>query len=134
MNSKLFTSLITVILLTSCNNKDSKNLDSESVENTPVIPVIAQTPELKEITLYLETIGQLIPSILMEVYPQVSGSLEEVLVKEGQWVEQGTPLFIIDQTPYKIKIQEDLLLTNYKIIIKILNQIIHPIKEIKTKD
>jgi len=33
----------------------------------------------------------------------------------------------------KIKTQEVLLLTNNKIIIKILNQIIHQIKEILTK-
>lgn len=37
----------------------------------------------------------------IEVYPQVSGTLERLCVTEGQKVSQGQTLFIIDQVPYQ---------------------------------
>ncbi len=36
----------------------------------------------------------------VEVYPQVSGTLQELRVTEGQEVRKGQSLFIIDQVPY----------------------------------
>ena len=35
------------------------------------------------------------------IYPQVSGTISKVCVKEGEVVRQGQLLFIIDQVPYK---------------------------------
>lgn len=41
----------------------------------------------------------------VEVYPQVSGKITEVCVKEGQRVRKGQTLFVIDQVPYKAALQ-----------------------------
>ncbi len=41
----------------------------------------------------------------IDIYPQVSGTISEVCVVEGQRVEKGQPLFIIDQVPYKAALQ-----------------------------
>ena len=38
-------------------------------------------------------------------YPQVSGTIFELCVNEGQTVSKGQPLFIIDQVPYKAALQ-----------------------------
>jgi multidrug efflux system membrane fusion protein len=73
---------------------------------SPAVPVIAVTPAVRDITVYLESIGTLQPSVLMEVRPQIEGILMEVLTSEGQWVVPGTPLFKIDPKPYAIKVQE----------------------------
>ena len=35
------------------------------------------------------------------IYPQVSGTISELCVNEGQQVSKGQTLFIIDQVPYK---------------------------------
>lgn len=35
------------------------------------------------------------------IYPQVSGTISELCVTEGQQVSKGQTLFIIDQVPYK---------------------------------
>lgn len=72
----------------------------------PAIPVIAAAPIVKDITVYLESIGTLHPSVLMEVRPQIEGTLMDVLTSEGQWVVQGIPLFKIDPKPYANKIRE----------------------------
>ena len=39
------------------------------------------------------------------IYPQVSGTISELCVNEGQQVSKGQTLFIIDQVPYKAALQ-----------------------------
>lgn len=41
----------------------------------------------------------------IDIYPQASGFISEVVVKEGQRVRKGETLFIIDQVPYKAALQ-----------------------------
>ncbi len=41
----------------------------------------------------------------IDIYPQVSGFISEVCVKEGEKVRKGQTLFIIDQVPYKAALQ-----------------------------
>lgn len=41
----------------------------------------------------------------VEIFPQVSGKLISVDVKEGQRVKKGQTLFVIDQMPYKAALQ-----------------------------
>ena len=37
----------------------------------------------------------------IEIYPQVGGTLQQLLVTEGQRVSKGQELFVIDQVPYR---------------------------------
>lgn len=89
-------------LLLGCDSKQ----EAMVMEAAPAIPVKAAVPTIKDITVFLESIGTLEPSVFMEVRPQIDGTLVEVLASEGQWVEPGTPLFKIDAKPYTIKVQE----------------------------
>lgn len=41
----------------------------------------------------------------IDIYPQVSGTIFELCVNEGQIVSKGQSLFIIDQVPYKAALQ-----------------------------
>ena len=41
----------------------------------------------------------------IDIYPQVSGTISELSVTEGQHVSKGQTLFIIDQVPYKAALQ-----------------------------
>lgn len=41
----------------------------------------------------------------IEIYPQVSGTLTQVCVNEGERVKRGQSLFIIDQVPYEAALQ-----------------------------
>lgn len=41
----------------------------------------------------------------IDIYPQISGTISQLLVKEGQRVSKGQTLFIIDQVPYKAALQ-----------------------------
>ena len=41
----------------------------------------------------------------IDIYPQVSGFLTRLLVKEGQTVRKGQVLFVVDQVPYRAALQ-----------------------------
>lgn len=41
----------------------------------------------------------------IDIYPQISGTISQLCVKEGQQVDEGQTLFIIDQVPYKAALQ-----------------------------
>lgn len=41
----------------------------------------------------------------IDIYPQVSGTITQVSVKEGQKVSKGQSLFTIDQIPYRAELQ-----------------------------
>lgn len=41
----------------------------------------------------------------IDIYPQVSGTISQLCVNEGQKVSKGQTLFIIDQVPYKAALQ-----------------------------
>ncbi len=41
----------------------------------------------------------------IDIYPQVSGTISQLSVSEGQSVKKGQTLFIIDQVPYKAALQ-----------------------------
>lgn len=88
-------------LLISCDSKQKSS--PEAIDS---IPVTVTTPVIKDISVYLDSIGSLHPSILMEIRPQVDGTILKVLASEGQWVKQGSPLFQIDPKQYEIKVKE----------------------------
>lgn len=56
---------------------------------------------LKGITLETEYSAAISGVQTVEIRPQVSGMITDILIEEGQSVRKGQVLFIIDQTPYK---------------------------------
>lgn len=48
----------------------------------------------------------------IDIYPQVSGTITQVSVREGQQVKKGQSLFIIDQIPYKAELRTALASLN----------------------
>lgn len=77
-----------------------------SVAPVQEVPVLTVMSSIRDLPVSIETMGTLHPSAFVDVRPQVSGTLAEALVSEGDWVEAGTPLFRIDPLVYRIKVQE----------------------------
>jgi len=55
--------------------------------------------------LWSEFSGKLIAVDSAEIRPRVSGTIEKIHFKEGQWVEKNAPLFTIDPKPYLAALQ-----------------------------
>lgn len=71
----------------------------------PPAPVTVATPEVRDVTVYKTFPGTLEAVASVEVRARVKGVLEEVHFKDGQLVKQGDPLFLIEQAPFKAKLQ-----------------------------
>ncbi len=64
--------------------------------------VTAATPLKKQVVEWDEYTGRFQAVQRVEIRPRVSGYLEQVLFEDGQIVEAGQTLYIIDQRPFKI--------------------------------
>lgn len=95
MKEKMFRSLILaciLVLVASC--KEQKRQTAGSDYKT-------QKVTLSDRTLYSTFSATIQGKQDVGVYPQISGLITAVLVKEGAAVKKGQTLFIIDQVPYK---------------------------------
>ncbi len=92
------TSVITIILAAvtavSCKQGNTAAQKGEATYKTLEI-------SLNDITLATEYSAAISGVQTVEIRPQVSGMITDILIEEGQSVRKGQVLFIIDQTPYK---------------------------------
>ena len=95
MKEKMFKSLIlTCILVLVASCKEQKSQTASSDYKT-------QKVTLSDRTVYSTFSATIQGKQDVGVYPQISGLITAVLVKEGAAVKKGQTLFIIDQVPYK---------------------------------
>ncbi|MFD1704009.1 efflux RND transporter periplasmic adaptor subunit [Methylopila henanensis] len=67
----------------------------------PPPAVTVASPLVRQVTDYDEFTGRFEPTATVEVRPRVSGYLTEINFRDGQVVEAGQLLFVIDKRPYQ---------------------------------
>src|SRR5215468_6418970 len=72
----------------------------------PPPPVTVAHPLQKTITEWDEYTGRFVAVEHVEVRARVSGFIDAVHFSEGQLVKQGDLLFVIDQRPYKLAVEQ----------------------------
>ncbi|MGV3590246.1 MAG: efflux RND transporter periplasmic adaptor subunit [Gammaproteobacteria bacterium] len=78
------------------------NADDPALATAPPAPQVeVATLQPVEIRAWNEFSGRLAPVDSAAVKPLVSGTIQQVLFEEGQWVEAGSPLFVIDPRPHE---------------------------------
>ena len=90
----LILSMVTLVLLSSCSGKKAQ-------QQMPSANFKTMTVNTKEVTMTTKYSATIRGRQDIEVYPQVSGTLQRLCVIEGQKVAKGQTLFIIDQVPYQ---------------------------------
>jgi membrane fusion protein (multidrug efflux system) len=70
--------------------------------------IVITSPMAKDVTITQPYVCQIRSQKNIEVCPLVSGRLEQILVKEGQLVKKGDPLFKILPTLYQAKLDAEL--------------------------
>ncbi|MGN0195568.1 MAG: efflux RND transporter periplasmic adaptor subunit [Candidatus Cryptobacteroides sp.] len=63
------------------------------------------TVSLSDITLYTDYPATVSGRQDVDIYPQISGLITQVCIKEGAKVAKGQTMFVIDQTPYKAALE-----------------------------
>lgn len=91
--AKATLSIISVGLLCACGNNGQGEYGQQAY------PVITVQPDSITVDEYYSASIQGRQDV--EIYPQVSGTITKVCVKEGERVSKGKILFVIDQVPYR---------------------------------
>ena len=89
-----FTLIVSGLLAVSCNQGGTSVQKGEATYKTLEVA-------LSDITLATEYSAAISGVQTVEIRPQVSGMITDILIEEGENVRKGQVLFIIDQTPYK---------------------------------
>ena len=92
---KRFTFLLACCLAAAVSCKQSAQ-KQEAQSNYPVVQI-----ELCDRTLQTEYSASISGVQTVEIRPQISGMITDILIEEGQSVKKNQVLFIIDQTPYQ---------------------------------
>src|SRR5471032_3066458 len=72
----------------------------------PPPPVTVSKPIQKQITEWDEYTGRFVPVATVEVRARVSGFIDSIHFKDGQIVKKDDLLFVIDQRPYQIAVEQ----------------------------
>src|SRR6516164_9946094 len=92
--------LIVAPLLAGCDNKPAANAAP------PPPPVTVARPLQKTITEWDEYTGRFTAIETVEVRARVSGFIDSIHFNEGQMVRRGDLLFVIDQRPYELAVEQ----------------------------
>src|SRR3954447_21114659 len=86
-------------LLAGCDNKPVAGAP-------PPPPVTVSKPIQKSITEWDEYTGRFVPVATVEVRARVSGFIDSIHFRDGQIVKKDDLLFVIDQRPYQIAVEQ----------------------------
>ncbi|MDA8124860.1 MAG: efflux RND transporter periplasmic adaptor subunit [Deltaproteobacteria bacterium] len=87
--------LLAVLLLAGCSTEETK------AKPPATIPVSAATAQERNVPVQLKTIGSVEASQRVSIRSRIGGALTRIAFQEGQDVQQGKVLFLIDPRPYE---------------------------------
>ena len=70
----------------------------------PPPPAVVSTMEQQQVQLWKDFTGRLQAVDYVEIRPEVSGKIQEIRFKDGQAVNKGDVLLVIDPTPYQASV------------------------------
>jgi len=88
------------------NQKAAANAPEADAQAPQAIPVTVETVALKPIQIWNEYSAHLEAVDFAEIRPQVSGTITKVKFEDGQMVEKGDVLFVIDPRPYEAAVNQ----------------------------
>ena len=80
--------------------------DGQADAALPPPPVTVANPLVMPVTEWYEFTGRFEATESVEVRARVSGYLEEIRFEDGEIVEQGQVLFVIDRRPYQAEVEQ----------------------------
>jgi len=80
--------------------------DSARANTAPAVPVSVSTVERRDMPYYLTGLGSVSAFYTVNIKSRVDGQLEAVNFKEGQFVNKGELLAVIDPRPYQVVLDQ----------------------------
>ncbi|HEX8816323.1 MAG TPA: MdtA/MuxA family multidrug efflux RND transporter periplasmic adaptor subunit [Terriglobales bacterium] len=94
---------VAILVAVGCSN-DTKNAARANV--VTAVPVSVATAEQRNMPYYLSGLGNVTAYYTVSVKSRVDGELTEVKFKEGQFVNKGDLLAVIDPRPYQVQLEQ----------------------------
>ena len=93
------------LYLSSCGGGDARPASARA-NVVPVVPVSVSTAERRDMPYYLSGLGSVTAYYTVSVKSRVDGELMQVNFKEGQTVQEGELLAVIDPRPYQVALEQ----------------------------
>jgi multidrug efflux system membrane fusion protein len=116
---------------TSAENPSSRGTRNGAGPGGPAVPVVAGKVQQKDVPIYLDGLGTVQAFNTVTIHARVDGELVKVLFSEGQDVNTGDLLAIIDPLPYQAaldqavakKAQDEAQLANARVVYERNNEL-----------
>jgi multidrug efflux system membrane fusion protein len=95
--------LLFVIALTGISCRQQK---APAMSGPPVVPVSVAPVTRESVPTDLQVVGTVEASAIVQIKSQIAGELTKVYFTEGTTVNEGDPLFDIDERPYQDALQQ----------------------------
>lgn len=95
----ILSTMFIILLMASCNNQSAP-------QQPPLPAVTVSSPLMADLKTWDEFIGRFRAIDRVEVRSRVSGYLESINFEDGQLVEKGDVLFVIDQRPFEVAVEQ----------------------------
>ncbi len=96
--------LASALLLPAC-SEEPQEVATEKKEPPP-LPVEVITVHKEPVPIWISFTGKTEATKRVEVRARVAGRLDQVLFTEGDYVEEGTPLFILEKDTYEAALEQ----------------------------
>ncbi len=87
-------------------NSKSEKQQPQANSQPQAMPVTIETVQPEPVQIWQTFSGRITAVDYAEIRPQVGGTITEIRFKDGQQVEKGKILFVIDPRPYKAAVAE----------------------------
>lgn len=94
-----------IIFLSACQNEAADAQADQAGSAPPPAPVATAEVLFQQVELWEIFTGRLESAEQVELRPRVSGYIDDVLFKEGSFVNEGDLLFKIDDEPFKTEVK-----------------------------
>ena len=94
------------LMLAGCNNANSGANAAARAAAPSSVPVSVAAARRMDLPVYLGGLGSVTPSNSVSIKSRVDGQLVEVAFKEGQLVQKGQLLAVIDPRPYEVQLSQ----------------------------
>ena len=98
--------LVTLAAVAACNKAKGGNPGAAGGGGFPPMPVEVAVAIRDTVVDAIAATGQIEAIQSIEVHPEVQGRITEILVREGQQVASGTPLFKVDDAELKAQVEQ----------------------------
>lgn len=98
--------LLLLVALAGLGAWEATKTEQPHLQATPPPSVSVSAPLVRKIASKRTFLGQFSAVDRVELRAQVGGTLSKILFTDGQIVQKGDPLFVIDTRPFEIKLQQ----------------------------